>query len=99
MQQDDKPAPAGKAWSGRFGEPIDRLTQRFNASIDFDRRLAEFDIQGSLAHARMLARVGVLPAADLASIERGLAQILEDVRAGTFAWSIEIGRASCRERV
>ena len=41
MQQDDK---AGKTWSGRFAEPLDALTQRFNASVDFDRRLAEFDI-------------------------------------------------------
>ncbi len=89
MQQDDKPAPAGKAWSGRFGEPIDHLTQRFNASVGFDRRLAEYDIQGSLAHARMLARVGVLSAADLAAIERGMAEILGEIRAGRFAWSIE----------
>jgi argininosuccinate lyase len=89
MQQDDKPAPAGKAWSGRFAEPIDRLTQRFNASVDFDQRLAEFDIRGSLAHARMLAHVGVLGREDLASIERGMAQILEEVRGGRFAWSIE----------
>ena len=89
MQQDDKPAGSGKAWSGRFGEPIDRLTQRFNASIGFDRRLAEFDIQGSLAHARMLAKVGVLAKPDLEAIERGMSQILEEVRAGKFAWSVE----------
>ena len=92
MQQDDKPAgkaSAGKAWSGRFAEPLDALTQRFNASVDFDRRLAEFDIQGSLAHARMLARCGILAEADLAAIERGMARILEEVRAGTFPWSIE----------
>jgi argininosuccinate lyase len=89
MQQDDKPAPAGKAWSGRFGEPIDRLTQRFNASVGFDQRLAEFDIQASLAHARMLAKVGVLAGEDLAAIERGMAQILDDVRKGSFAWAIE----------
>jgi argininosuccinate lyase len=88
MQQDDKPA-AGKAWSGRFAEPIDSLTQRFNASVDFDKRLAEFDIQGSLAHARMLARCGIIPAEDQAAIERGMAQILEDVRLGRFEWSIE----------
>ncbi len=92
MQQDDKPAgkaSAGKAWSGRFAEPIDDLTQRFNASVAFDRRLAEFDIQGSLAHARMLARCKVIGAEDLAAIERGMARILEEVRSGTFAWSIE----------
>ena len=92
MQQDDKPAgkaSAGKAWSGRFAEPIDALTQRFNASVDFDRRLAEFDIRGSLAHARMLARCGIIGAEDLSAIERGMAQILEEVRSGRFPWSIE----------
>src|SRR4029079_14912551 len=89
MQQADKPAPAGKAWSGRFGEPIDRLTQRFNASVGFDQRLAPFDIQGSLAHARMLAKAGIIAPADLADIQRGLAQVLEEVRSGTFAWAIE----------
>ena len=89
MQQDGKPEGSGKAWSGRFGEPIDRLTQRFNASIGFDQRLAEFDIQGSLAHARMLAKVGVLSKPDLEAIERGMSTILEEVRAGKFAWSVE----------
>ena len=89
MQHDDEPADAGKAWSGRFAEPIDRLAQRFNASIDFDQRLAEFDIRGSLAHARMLVKCGLLSADDLAAIERGMAQILEEVRSGRFAWSIE----------
>ena len=92
MQQDDKPggaANAAKAWSGRFAEPLDALTQRFNASVSFDQRLAEFDIQGSLAHARMLARCKLISARDLADIERGMAQILADVRAGSFPWSIE----------
>jgi argininosuccinate lyase len=88
MQQDDKPA-AGKAWSGRFAEPVDDLTQRFNASVGFDQRLAEFDIQGSLAHARMLARCKIISAEDLAAIERGMATILDEVRAGRFQWSIE----------
>ena len=89
MQQDDKPGPAGKAWSGRFSEPLDALTRRFNASISFDQRLAEVDIRGSLAHARMLARAKIITAADLASIEKGMAQILADVQAGRFEWSIE----------
>ena len=89
MQQDDKPAGSGKAWSGRFGEPIDSLTQRFNASVAFDQRLAEFDIQGSLAHARMLAAVKLISAEDLAAIERGMAQILAEVQGGRFAWSVE----------
>ena len=89
MQQDDKPAGTGKAWSGRFAEPLDALTQRFNASITFDRRFAEFDIQGSLAHARMLGRCGIIPAADVTAIERGMAQVLEEIRGGRFEWSVD----------
>jgi argininosuccinate lyase len=92
MQPDDKAggaASSAKAWSGRFAEPLDSLTQRFNASVDFDRRLAPFDIQGSLAHARMLARARLITAGDLAAIERGMATILEEVLAGRFPWSIE----------
>jgi len=78
----------GKAWSGRFAEPFDELTQRYTASVSFDRRLAEFDIQGSLAHARMLQRCGILPAADLEAIERGLAQVAAEIREGRFEWSV-----------
>ena len=91
MQEDDKPPATGpgKAWSGRFSEPLDSLAQRFNASIAFDRRLAEHDIRGSLAHARMLARQSIITQADLAAIERGMALIAEEVRSGRFAWSIE----------
>ena len=91
MQQDDKPGAksAGKAWSGRFAEPLDSLTQRFNASVSFDQRLAQFDIAGSLAHARMLARAKLISAADLAAIERGMAQISGEVLSGSFPWSLE----------
>jgi argininosuccinate lyase len=88
MQQDEQPG-AGKAWSGRFSEPLDALTQRFNASVDFDKRLAEFDIQGSLAHARMLARCGIIGKQDLADIERGMGMILEEIRSGRFDWKLE----------
>ncbi len=79
--------PAG-AWSGRFAEPFDELTQRYTASVSFDRRLAEHDIAGSLAHARMLSRCGILPAADLEAIERGMAQVAAEIREGRFAWSL-----------
>src|SRR5581483_3696296 len=71
-------------------EPVDDLVKRYTASVGFDHRLAEFDIQGSLAHARMLCRVGVLSAKDLADIERGMAQILDDIRNGEFAWSLDL---------
>jgi len=79
-----------KVWSGRFEEPVTDLVKRFTASVDFDRRLAEFDIQGSLAHARMLGGVGVLGAEDVAAIERGLAQILDEIRSGAFTWSVDL---------
>jgi argininosuccinate lyase len=79
-----------KAWSGRFSEPVDELVKRFTASVGFDQRLAEFDIQGSLAHARMLKAVGVISADDLADIERGLAAIAEEIREGRFQWSVDL---------
>ena len=82
--------PPRKAWSGRFSEPVDELVKRYTASVGFDQRLAQFDIQGSLAHARMLQRVGVLSAQDLADIEHGMAQILAEVNAGHFQWSIDL---------
>ena len=80
--------PPAKAWSGRFAEPVDRLTQRYTASIAFDQRLAEFDIQGSLAHARMLSRCAILPKGDLEAIERGLALVATEIREGRFEWSV-----------
>jgi argininosuccinate lyase len=75
------------AWSGRFAEGLDERVLRYTASVDFDRRLAEFDVAGSLAHARMLAACGVLARADLADIERGMATIAEEIRSGRFEWS------------
>ncbi|MFY9314534.1 MAG: argininosuccinate lyase [Burkholderiales bacterium] len=78
-----------KTWSGRFGEPVDAFVQRFTASVGFDRRLAMHDIAASLAHARMLAACGVLARADLKAIERGLARIRAEIRAGKFAWTLE----------
>jgi argininosuccinate lyase len=87
MQEDED--SRRETWSGRFGEPLDRLAQRFNASVGFDRRLAPYDIRGSLAHARMLARCGILSAADLEAIEGGMAKIAAEVREDRFPWSIE----------
>ncbi|HEY7760800.1 MAG TPA: argininosuccinate lyase, partial [Burkholderiales bacterium] len=83
-------APPSAGWSGRFTEPVDDLVKRYTASVGFDRRLAPFDIQGSLAHARMLHAVGVLSPKDLADIERGMAQIGADIAAGRFDWSLDL---------
>jgi argininosuccinate lyase len=76
-------------WSGRFKEPVDEQVKRFTASVAFDQRLAKYDIEGSLAHARMLAARGILPRRDLAAIERGLRQVRREIEAGKFAWSLD----------
>ncbi|MGW8270153.1 MAG: argininosuccinate lyase [Burkholderiales bacterium] len=78
-----------RAWSGRFAEPVDALVKRFTASVSFDRRLADADIDASLAHARMLAARRILSRKDLAAIERGLARIRDEIAAGRFEWSID----------
>ncbi len=76
-------------WSGRFSEPVDARVKRYTASIPFDWRLAPFDIQGSLAHAAMLEKIGVLSAQDLADIRRGLGEILATFEAGQFQWNLD----------
>lgn len=78
------------AWSGRFSEPVSELVKKYTASVDFDKRMAAFDIQGSLAHAAMLTRAGVLSEADLSAIEAGMAEILQDIQEGRFAWSVDL---------
>jgi argininosuccinate lyase len=90
MSSSQKPDAKPKLWSGRFDEPVADLVKRFTASVSFDQRLAEFDIDGSLAHARMLSAVGILSETDVAAIERGLAQVREEIRAGAFDWSLEL---------
>jgi argininosuccinate lyase len=82
--------PVAKPWSGRFAEPVSDLVKRFTASVGFDQRLAEFDVEGSLAHARMLHATAIISADDLAAIEGGLAQILSEIRDGTFNWSLDL---------
>jgi argininosuccinate lyase len=85
MSANDK--TRNQPWSGRFAEPVTALVQRFTASVSFDRRLAAFDIEASVAHARMLHAVGIIGKTDLAAIEKGLAQIRSEIDAGTFPWS------------
>jgi argininosuccinate lyase len=84
------PADASaKAWSGRFSEPVSELVKRYTASVSFDQRMAAQDIRGSLAHARMLARQGIIGTQDLVDIERGMAQIAGEIERGEFAWSLD----------
>jgi argininosuccinate lyase len=80
----------GKLWGGRFSEPTDQFVERFTASIGFDARLYHHDIQGSIAHARMLAHVGVLSGNESGAIVAGLAQIRQQIEAGELQWSIAL---------
>jgi argininosuccinate lyase len=80
---------SGKAWSGRFSEPVAELVKRYTASVAFDRRLALHDIRGSLAHARMLAKQGIIGADDLAAIERGMAAVKHEIETEEFQWSVD----------
>jgi argininosuccinate lyase len=90
MQESTKRGRSAKLWSGRFDEPVTDLVKRFTASVEFDRRLAKYDIEGSLAHARMLNAVGIISAEDLEAIESGLARIRASIEDGTFEWSIDL---------
>ena len=77
-------------WSALFSEPMSELVKRYTASVNFDKRLALFDIEGSLAHANMLAQQGIISAQDLADIQRGMAQIKSEVDAGDFDWQLDL---------
>ncbi|WP_415033743.1 argininosuccinate lyase [Azonexus sp.] len=77
-------------WAGRFSEPVSDLVKRYTASVDFDQRMWRQDIRGSLAHARMLARQKIISAQDLADIERGMAQVGQEIEAGALDWSIDL---------
>ena len=88
MQEQDK--TSAKAWSGRFNEPVSELVKRYTASVDFDKRLAEFDIQGSLAHSKMLGAQGIISQEDVKQIAQGLNEILQEIRAGQFEWRLDL---------
>jgi argininosuccinate lyase len=78
-----------KLSSARFAEATDAFVEVFTASVDFDKRMAAQDIQGSIAHARMLAKTGILSDEECAAIEKGLAQIAGEIERGEFTWSIK----------
>ncbi len=79
-----------EAWSARFSEPVSDLVKRYTASVFFDKRLAQFDIQGSLAHAEMLAAQNIITAQDHADIQRGMAQIKTEIESGKFEWLLDL---------
>ena len=80
----------GEAWSARFSEPVSDLVKRYTASVFFDHRLARFDIQGSLAHAEMLAHQSIISQQDYADIQRGMTQIESEIDAGKFEWLLDL---------
>ncbi|BFM09994.1 argininosuccinate lyase [Simiduia litorea] len=79
-----------KPWGGRFSEATDAFVERFTASVNFDQRLYHHDINGSIAHATMLAKVGVLTDAERAEIIEGLEAIRAEIVAGKFQWSVQL---------
>ncbi len=79
-----------KPWAGRFTQPTDKFVEEFTASIDFDKRMYSYDIQGSIAHARMLARQGIIAAEEADTIVGGLEAILADIDAGNFEFSVSL---------
>lgn len=83
-------AETEKLWGGRFTEPTDAFVEGFTASVNFDKRLYHHDIQGSIAHATMLTKVGVLTEAELSDIISGLAAVRQDIESGKFVWSVQL---------
>ncbi|MFV0334197.1 MAG: argininosuccinate lyase [Tropicimonas sp.] len=78
---------ANQMWGGRFSSGVDAIMEAINASIDFDRRLARQDIEGSRAHAAMLAAQGILTDSDAAAVREGLLTILSEIEGGSFTFS------------
>lgn len=89
-KQSKKTIQTNQSWGGRFSQPTNDFVKIFTASVSFDKILAPFDIEGSIAHATMLCEVGILNDAEKISIIHGLNQILDEVKAGKFNWSIEL---------
>ena len=79
-----------QAWSALFSEPMSDLVKRYTSSVFFDKRLWQSDIQGSLAHAEMLAAQKIISAQDFADIQRGMAQITEEIAKGQFEWKLDL---------
>jgi argininosuccinate lyase len=79
-----------KLWGGRFSQPTDKFVEEFTASINFDQRMYRYDIQGSIAHARMLAKQEIISSLEADQIVSGLTQILAEIEAGKFKFSVSL---------
>ena len=81
---------AEKLWGGRFSESTDAFVEEFTESISFDKELALYDIKGSIAHARMLGKQGIIPQEDAEKIIKGLEEIRKEIEEGKFQWKKEL---------
>lgn len=77
-------------WAGRFDEPMSDLLKRYNASVNFDKRMWRQDIRGSLAHAKMLVKQNIISAEDGEKIQNGMQQIIKEIESGEFQWSLDL---------
>ena len=87
MNQFDKKS---QAWSALFSQPMSELVKRYTASVEFDKRLWQADIAGSLAHADMLAAQGIITLEDFCAIQEGLAQVTREIESGQFEWKLDL---------
>ena len=86
MEKDQKQV----SWGGRFTGKPDALMQVFGESVSFDKRLAGYDLQGSLGHASMLKSVGLLTEEEFSSIEKGIHELMEEVKSDSFPWKLDL---------
>lgn len=77
-------------WAGRFDEPMSDLLKRYNASVNFDKRMWRQDIRGSLAHAKMLVKQNIISAEDGEKIQNGMQQIIKEIESGEFQWLLDL---------
>jgi argininosuccinate lyase len=85
-----KDKPKQKPWSGRFSKTTDRLAEAFNASISFDKRLFHHDIRGSIAHAKVLQKAGIIKAKEAERITRGLRAVEKEIRSGRLDFTLDV---------
>ena len=90
MNSNNSTSSAHYTWAGRFSEPMSDLVKRYTASVTFDKRMWRQDIHGSLAHAKMLARQKIISDGDFADIQRGMMQIIAEIEAEKFEWSLDL---------
>ena len=98
MSDNNQTNATNASWGGRFSEPVDAFVARYTASVEFDQRMYAQDIQGSVAHAKMLCKVGVLTEQERDDILRGLEEIRIEIERGEFPVVCRTGRRAHEHR-